>query len=893
MHNKKVQKIFILFSIIITFVFLLKYFSFKDSEQINDLNINEKKEVNTLSSNVNLNSCKEKIIHPDDPKNINKKGQFFVHDDPNLIINLKEIISECEESIYKEDLPELNFELLRVYLTYYIKIKRDELDTNTEPLLKKIINLVPTIINYSNDFYTSYLIFHTSDYSEIITKKKTLELLDNLVTYDFFSNDLMEFLYLKAWTIYEQYIDENRKNLDLGQWPITETSKNFLKAFENCGNQDKKKTINRDSNSKTEYDLAHNYYIDECNSTLGYAFLYGHGTEVNESLAIKFLSKSETPYALYFSSLISIAETENENLHKLEKKMKKILAYNKKKLSNKKIIEDERVKFQEFVAVAYSVLAELNYEKKNYADSLKFIKLSNNEIEKFISWYHNPSYVKYFQNPNNLNHILILNNNSELDQDYAALKKDDEKKEFITNLFEGFSSEEMSDLFSEINQNSENISFLLLEYCFEEFPKNPICLNRLGLAYDNGYGVARNKDKAFEFYKRSYDLDFSYAANNLGYNYYHGGFDKIDYDKAKFYYEKSSELDEENFLAYNNLGVAYLEGLAVEKDIKKATALFEKASELGNLEANINLGDIYSDSSYNKIDCGKSLYYYKKTANADDYDWKTSVTDSYDVDIAKQKIKNLSKSSICNSTQPQKGKNYALLIGIQNYQFFQKLKTPLNDIKLISNILTEKFNYEVILSEDETRTKILTKFEEMRKKVTYKDNLFIYYAGHGEYDEEIQQSWWVPVDGEIDSDINYISTNNLKKKLNKFKANKILLISDSCFSGGLFRGVRLTDAKKSNLNEEQEENERTRLAITSGGLEPVLDSTDDLNYSVFAYSLYKTLDEKRSLNSASLFYLIQKKTEAVFKKLNIKQSPEFAPLPRAGHLGGNYYFTTK
>ena len=45
----------------------------------------------------------------------------------------------------------------------------------------------------------------------------------------------------------------------------------------------------------------------------------------------------------------------------------------------------------------------------------------------------------------------------------------------------------------------------------------------------------------------------------------------------------------------------------------------------------------------------------------------------------------------------------------------------------------------------------------------FKDNLFIYYAGHGEYDEEIQQSWWVPVDGEIDSDINYISTNNLKK----------------------------------------------------------------------------------------------------------------------------------
>ena len=311
-------------------------------------------------------------------------------------------------------------------------------------------------------------------------------------------------------------------------------------------------------------------------------------------------------------------------------------------------------------------------------------------------------------------------------------KKMMRKKNLLLIYLRDFHPKKWANCFLKLIRIVKIFHFYYLSTVSKNSRKNPICLNRLGLAYDNGYGVARNKDKAFEFYKRSYDLDFSYAANNLGYNYYHWGFDKIDYDKAKFYYEKSIELDEENFLAYNNLGVAYLEGLAVEKDIKKATALFEKASELGNLEANINLGDIYSDSSYNKIDCGKSLYYYKKTANADDYDWKTSVTDSYDVDIAKQKIKNLSKSSICNSTQPQKGKNYALLIGIQNYQFFQKLKTPLNDIKLISNILTEKFNYEVILSEDETRTKILTKFEEMRKKVTYKDNLFIYYAGHVE-----------------------------------------------------------------------------------------------------------------------------------------------------------------
>ena len=44
----------------------------------------------------------------------------------------------------------------------------------------------------------------------------------------------------------------------------------------------------------------------------------------------------------------------------------------------------------------------------------------------------------------------------------------------------------------------------------------------------------------------------------------------------------------------------------------------------------------------------------------------------------------------------------------------------------------------------------------MRKKLGSNDNLLIYYAGHGEFDKNVEKAYWLPVDAQRDDPTNWI-----------------------------------------------------------------------------------------------------------------------------------------
>ncbi len=44
---------------------------------------------------------------------------------------------------------------------------------------------------------------------------------------------------------------------------------------------------------------------------------------------------------------------------------------------------------------------------------------------------------------------------------------------------------------------------------------------------------------------------------------------------------------------------------------------------------------------------------------------------------------------------------------------------------------------------------------ELRRRLTAEDQLIVYYAGHGEAEEDLG-SYWVPVDGQADADFTWI-----------------------------------------------------------------------------------------------------------------------------------------
>ena len=132
----------------------------------------------------------------------------------------------------------------------------------------------------------------------------------------------------------------------------------------------------------------------------------------------------------------------------------------------------------------------------------------------------------------------------------------------------------------------------------------------------------------------------------------------------------------------------------------------------------------------------------------------------------------------------------------------------------------------------------------------------------------------------------WVSNQRIVDRVKATKAKHVLLMIDSCFSGALMRGGNLI---KRDISIDEKyilrlKNKKTRLVITSGGNEPVIDS-DGGSHSLFAYKLIETLKQNKDvINSQYLFENIRKYVIA-----NTDQTPELALVHKTGHDGGDFF----
>ena len=59
-----------------------------------------------------------------------------------------------------------------------------------------------------------------------------------------------------------------------------------------------------------------------------------------------------------------------------------------------------------------------------------------------------------------------------------------------------------------------------------------------------------------------------------------------------------------------------------------------------------------------------------------------------------------------------------------------------------------------LINEEATRANLNIKLKELRAKLTEKDNLLIYYSGHGQKSENIEKAYWIPVNAKETFDEN-------------------------------------------------------------------------------------------------------------------------------------------
>lgn len=249
-------------------------------------------------------------------------------------------------------------------------------------------------------------------------------------------------------------------------------------------------------------------------------------------------------------------------------------------------------------------------------------------------------------------------------------------------------------------------------------------------------------------------------------------------------------------------------------------------------------------------------------------------------------------------TAAKETKNYALLIGNDDYEALPNLKTPMKDVELIKRMLEESFGYEVTILANANRQTMLEAINQFRQELTRSDNFLLYYAGHGTLDNVVDEGYWQPVDSDPFDDTNWIPTSRIETVLRGFTSNNVLVVADSCFSGVLTRGVTPVGGETQRGLPpgllEDFLNNKTRVAISSGNLEPVLDSVPGQENSQFAVAFYEALQGLSDAKAASnIFGAIRENLDLSLAGTGFSQTPQYSVLRRASHEGGDFIFFPK
>lgn len=247
--------------------------------------------------------------------------------------------------------------------------------------------------------------------------------------------------------------------------------------------------------------------------------------------------------------------------------------------------------------------------------------------------------------------------------------------------------------------------------------------------------------------------------------------------------------------------------------------------------------------------------------------------------------------------RPFYGKYHAVVIGNDNYRRLPRLETAVNDARTLARLLEKNFGFEVALVLDGTHDEIFDAIYAATEKLDGRDNLLVFFAGHGVLENNL--AYWLPVDADPKRTTNWIATDaEISHLLDPLPARHILVVADSCFAGARSAGLEepLSSGNPGMSRAEELRDLATRpsrLVLASGGNSPVLDSGGS-GHSIFAKALFDALESQQEpLEISALFRRIQPAIKARSAVLGLQQDPVLTPMASSRDEGGELIFVPK
>ena len=456
-------------------------------------------------------------------------------------------------------------------------------------------------------------------------------------------------------------------------------------------------------------------------------------------------------------------------------------------------------------------------------------------------------------------------------------------------------------------------------------------MNRVALIYEGAYGGDANPERAAAWYRRAAEGGYKPAQFSLATMLEQGkGVEKnilealewyrkasgIQNDSLRLSSDAKRELDELRTSLEAQLMESQSQIDLLETQIKNVQADAASQSEraaaaqaqvrtLGNLVAQLK-----RDSAIKRTQLA-AVPVFRTPTNASAPAFSSPALAGPQLPVTAGARQQLVRTQLGNADM---GKFYALVIGNQQYEHMEKLSTPVSDAKRIADLLEQRYGFQVMLLLNANATTIKQAVNELDRRASAKDNVLIYFAGHGVIrnlpaqgnaaastprtatGRVNVQGFWLPIEAESTRDTFWIDNMWVTEHLALNHAKRVLVVADSCYAG-LFSAdpsVLLSNTSAYSAAEIKElVGLRARYVLSSGDIKPVLDRGGD-GHSVFARAFIDVLQRNQGvLSSVSLYRDVFEKVAVSARRQGIEQLPQLRPIRPAGHEWGEFFFVPR
>lgn len=236
-------------------------------------------------------------------------------------------------------------------------------------------------------------------------------------------------------------------------------------------------------------------------------------------------------------------------------------------------------------------------------------------------------------------------------------------------------------------------------------------------------------------------------------------------------------------------------------------------------------------------------------------------------------------------------KDYALIFATDKYDNWKALVNPVFDSRSIAESLSKTYGFSTEIVENPNQSQVLDKLREYaEKKYGPMDQLFIFFAGHGFYDETFKEGFVVTRESLPDDPgrNSYLRHSVLRSTINNNPCQHIFLVMDVCFGGTFDENANHRSLDETYAVASQSDiigrklRFKTRKYLTSGGKEYVSDGIVG-KHSPFAKQLLEALDKGMGgdgiLTTAEILAYVE----------TLKTAPQFGTFG-ADQLGSDFVF---